>query len=155
MGNYPISKFVAQDYRESLQTADAPSFVDTDLQVLPVIDIQKGFPKPNARQQLKTYMVSKGIAADQQIATTGINTRIYFLGFESTMNAGNLIVGDATSGTLAGADAATNLLFYSSVAATTYTQFFPTLPREVKTGLRVTASAAISLIMYYIEETII
>jgi len=157
MSRFPISKYVAEDYRQSLNISDAPSFVDTELAVLPVIDIQKGFPRPNSRQTIKTMMLSKGGAADTQIVTRTSSTNVYFIGIVAQVLAtGGLNVGDATSGSLVNTDGATNQLLAASVSANTYIEFFAPLPVKLLNGLRVSNSGAVGFIgiLYYMEELI-
>ncbi len=166
MVEFPIDKYLAQDYRNTLRTFEAPQNIDTKNPVIPVIDIQKGFPKPNAKQTLKTYDLLRQNAAsgDTQIATSSSTLKIYFVGALYNANGTNYTqasqstIQDSTSGTPGTSLGATNNMGTFIGNANTMISLFPSLPRECIYGIRASVVAPTTgntiLTIYYIEEII-
>jgi len=154
MVEFPIDKYLAQDYRATLKTFDAPQNIETKNPIIPVVDIQKGFPKPNARQILHYTFISIGTSATSfQVATVMPNKKIYFLGMSINVTAAvatNISGFDAISGTGPSTSANTAYLDELGFFAYLFTgatlgelrETKPQLPIEVKFGIRCVAGGA-------------
>lgn len=167
MGVLPISKFIAEDYRQTLGTNDAPSFIDTETPIIPVAVVNQQLPKPNSKQKLKYgFACITAAATTLQIATRTATTKIYFLGFDAysgNATSQTFVIYDATSGT--GPSFSNNTIytdesglladFTFASASATLINHLP-LPVELKQGLRITGGATSScyFVFWYIEEQI-
>ena len=159
---FPIDKYLAQDYRNTLRTGGSPQMIDDSAPVTPVIDIQKGFPKPNAKQILHQTLVFVGNASTTfQIATVSATTKIYYLGMfaqnQAAVQCGPDFF-DASSG-VAGAINGNNAyqdylgrIAPMTVAATVGATlaYNPVLPYQVTYGLRLIGGGAGQSCIYQI-----
>lgn len=168
MVKFPIDKYLAQDYRNTLRTSDAPQYLDTETPLIPVVDVQKGFPKPNSKQTLRYATVKFTTTAGYvQIVTKTANTRIYFIGIKSVNGAAILhevLLFDGT-GNYPTVNADTlytdeaGFIDRLTLPATVGAQYITPnpLPIELKYGLRIyggVASGNATNIITYIEEVI-
>lgn len=166
MVNQPINKFIAEDYRRTLNTSDSPSFIDTEVPVAPVAVINNRLPVANANQRLRVAGVySDGTTRYLQIATASSTIKVHFLGMQYYCNAAvaaNMIIWDATSGTppaiTAGAVSYDENAYFCQIGASAVGQngsVFVPLPKEVTSGIRVQLGGAGQLLygfIYWIEE---
>jgi len=168
MVSFPIDKYLSQDYRDTLRTFDAPQNIDTDSPLIPVIDIQKGYIKPNSKQKLRTYLFFQGAGAAArtvQIASNSTTRQYYFLAAKSykagTVNNSNISLIDATTGGATYADGETDLLIREQwlAAAPGVREGINIGSAPIKTdrGIRLDcvltgAGEEIWMLIYYIEE---
>jgi len=159
---FPIDKYLAQDYRNVLRTGDAPQNLDTDSPIIPVVDIQKGFPKPNSKQRLRhRYLYNANSTTISQIATPTNNLNIYYIGFTGVFVGVASIIQpiDATSGGVVATDqneVALSPIYYGAAAQQTIKDY-PILPIKCDYGLRFENRATgvgcqSDVVIYWIEE---
>jgi len=160
----PTDKYLMADYREILGTPDAPQMIDTENPIIPVALVNNGLPRPNSKQEIKKYNVSKiNTTVDVQVATASSTKRLFYIGAHVRVDAlgvNTCVVFDATSGTGSCSDANTDLLVPGVVANTILSTLYTmNLPIECKKGIRVSIIAAagqnVSVDVFYMEESLI
>jgi len=167
MVEFPIDKYLAQDYRDTLRTFDSPQNIETKNPIIPVIDIQKGFIKPNSKQKLCNAFVYAGATTTRvQLATASTSLKVYFVAMQSinfAANVGDTILFDAISGN---APTTTAGNVYTGVDAPTCRHYLPasgnltttpTIPVQVTNGLRVEfggTSQNYYVMIWWIEEIV-
>jgi hypothetical protein len=164
---FPIDKYLAQDYRNTLRTSDAPQNIETDNPVLPVIDIQKGLPQPNSKQRLRYKFVNWTTTnTDYQIATPSSIKNIYYLGMYYVNTAATASTGavwDGSTGSTPSSSANTSydelMLDYSRLGATDGAFQYKMLPFPTKCSFGIRANFGVAAgsgfaIIWYIEELV-
>jgi len=160
---FPIDKYLAQDYRNTLRTSDAPQNIETDNPIIPMIDVQKGFPKPNSKQTYKTFFSTQAAAGtfNKQIATPTSNTLIYFVGIEvgypSNTTGPDMALLDSTTQNTFPVENDTNVLAMRRTNTPEGYDKFPPLPLKVNNGIRLYSSTGVAgyaVVVHYIEEVI-
>lgn len=157
----PLSPAVQKDFRDDLVAQSAPTFLSSQPDPIPILTVGRGFERGNARQALKTFMISKGAAATvyTQVATASATTRIFYLGLvaiDAQWNvAESVYIEDANSGNIAPSDASTSALDYFDNNVSTDFRVHG-IPRECKSGIRVRTVVGGAtdhmVVIYYLEE---
>lgn len=166
MVQLPADKYLLQDYRDDLRTADAPQWLETEVPITPVKSIGAGFPKPNSKQIIKKYTAVKSTAgsAVTQVASVSASTKIYFLGafftVTATAGSGSVSINDSTSGSPTLTNGATNEFFGFNGAAAAFANeyWIPAYPIPCIEGLRVNVTGPTTgtsaCVVYYMEELV-
>lgn len=161
----PISKYLAEDYRRNLGTPDAPSFIDTKNEIVPVVIVNDGLPKPNSKQRLRVYYKSHtGASTSDTTITTVTSTRnVYFIGAiiaqDAAGNAGEVQIQDNQSTGQLSSPQQDALLANAlmGTAAKDY-PFFPPMPIKLTSGLHLffpnQGASTRYAIIYYLEEIV-
>lgn len=160
MSPLPINPSTQKDFRDDFGVIGAPWGVE-DSTVLPVKAIGAGIPRINARQRIKTYLISKSAAATSytQVATVTPTLKISFLGVQGHIRSTNTwYVEDADTGNIAPTDDSVVGLYYSGGASDNTQNTMPSFPRECTRGIRVrvtnSAATASQMIVYFLEEDV-
>ena len=162
----PISKYLAEDYRRNLGTPDAPSFIETKNEIVPVVIVNDGLPKPNSKQRLRIYYKSHTGAStsDTTISTVTSTRNVYFIGAiisqDAATGAGEIQIQDNQStGQLSSPQQ--DALIANALMSTTARDysFFPSMPIRLLSGLHLFfpnqgATGTRYAIVYYLEEII-
>lgn len=169
--NVPIDKYLGQDYRVALRVPSSPSFIDTEVPITPIIDINKGLPRPNSKQIFhKSMVLISGAPADFNITTVTSSRKVFLLGVvtrqASATVAVNVNVYDASSGSVPTINNNTVMedtgyimqcwQLATAGAGTMEIVMLP-LPSEINYGIRINAgavSASFFMFVYWIEEIV-
>lgn len=162
----PFNYYLQLDYRENMRAQAAPTTFDDEQEVIPVVVVNTGFPKPSSRQVIKNRTILQSGAGTNtvQLATPTSTLRVFYIGvvYSCNVTAGGatIAIGDASSGTVTATDAATGELFIvqSGTAVANNSNFLP-FARECFAGLRCsivgpTTGNGIAEV-YWIEESLV
>lgn len=146
----PINKYLANDYRVVIGTDDAPATIDPKNAIIPVVDIQKGFPKPNSKQTYKTKAFNNNGVGYNTISSVDSNKDVYLVAIAvSGVNGGYINVGDGTDSAVDSTNGSTTH-FIQIASAGLYD--FP-LPIKCNVALGIYGSVINQgFVVHYIEE---
>ena len=165
----PLKPSIMNDFRESLGVNTSPSFFNEATPLTPValVSGNVGFPKPRTNQKLHYTLVhNTGVAGPFQIASVTSTSKVYLVGVECVQFvavANTATFYDDITGNGPGVGANTVYTDLNGYIASvpnvatigSKTSFFPSLPIEVKRGIRVATGGAgvdVNIYVYWIEE---